>query len=239
MGGFSAVNPQYSGFSNPDEADQDDLQRQIAKVMSPQSAQSLVPPPPNSPPASDTGQSHAKNRKPELSAATGAAKNKRASDASGNRYPAGETRREQCTTTCLDYHQLWRTPSCDPRPQRKAGWFPSVLPIGITSEFRSTGNSTGQCRAAASWSCAINAAGMGNGSYNVQPVRPAQSTVSPVQPIRQGVQPIIPPGQPQPAQPQPYRPGVPLGDPASTAYAGLRRRAWTCAICGANVSGSY
>src|ERR1700733_2752466 len=57
MGGFSAVNPQYSGFSNPDEADQDDLQRQIAKVMSPQSAQSLVPPPPNSPPASDTAQS--------------------------------------------------------------------------------------------------------------------------------------------------------------------------------------
>src|ERR1700691_5694783 len=57
MGGFSAVNPQYSGVSNPDDADQDDLQRQIAKIMSPQSAQSLVPPPPNSPPASDTAQS--------------------------------------------------------------------------------------------------------------------------------------------------------------------------------------
>ena len=57
MDGFSAVNPQYSGFSNPDEADQDDLQRQIAKVMSPQSAQSLVPPPPNTPPPSDTAQS--------------------------------------------------------------------------------------------------------------------------------------------------------------------------------------
>src|ERR1700684_1322976 len=57
MGGFSTADPQYSGFSNPDEADQDDLQRQIAKVMSPQSAQSLVPPPPNSPPASDTAQS--------------------------------------------------------------------------------------------------------------------------------------------------------------------------------------
>src|ERR1700684_397701 len=57
MGGFSTADPQYSGFSNPDEADQADLQRQIAKVVSPQSAQSLVPPPPNSPPASGTAQS--------------------------------------------------------------------------------------------------------------------------------------------------------------------------------------
>ena len=55
MGGFSTTDPTYGGFSSDDEGD--DLQRQIAKVMSPQSAQSLVPPPPNSPPASDTAQS--------------------------------------------------------------------------------------------------------------------------------------------------------------------------------------
>src|ERR1700684_328374 len=55
MGGYGVTDPTYQALSANDEGD--DLQRALAKIMSPQSAQSLVPPPPNTPPPSDTGQS--------------------------------------------------------------------------------------------------------------------------------------------------------------------------------------
>ena len=206
--------------------------------MSPQSAQSLVPPPPNSPPASDTAQSTPQTGSLAYPPQQAQPKISGPPMLPGIATPPEKLGGGQRTTTCLDWHHLWGRKTVIRDLNGRAGRFPLSYLSASRPSFGAQG-AAGQCSAAASWSAPLMPAGMGNGSaYNVQPVRPAQSAVSPVQPIRQGVQPIIPPGQPQPVPAAIPTGGAP-GGPASATYAGLRRRAWTCAICRQNVAGSY
>ena len=237
MGGYSATDPTYGGFGSDDDGD--DLQRALAKIMSPQPAQSLVPPPPNSPPASDTAQST-----PQTGSLAYPPQQAQPKISGPPMLPGIATPPEKLGAGNAPQPASTGTTSGGLRTViRDLNGKPAGSPLSYLSASRPSFGAQGNQQASSLQPqvgpAPLMAAGIGNGSYNVQPVRPAQSAVSPVQPIRQGVQPIIPPGQPQPVQPQPYRPGDAPGGPASTTYAGLRRRAWTCAICCQNVAGSY